>query len=61
MRTKQGSIEAIVKRIKEVIEATEYVQKFTITIKGGVDEITTIEYDIAEAVNDWKVKHEENE
>lgn len=53
MRTKEDRIDAFLKRAREVMENTMYLQEFTITIKGGVDEITTIEYDITEAVKDW--------
>lgn len=53
MRTKEDRIDAFLKRAREVMDNAMYIQEFTITIKGGVDEITTIEYDITEAVKDW--------
>lgn len=54
--TKEQRIEAILKRIKEVMMATERLQEFTITITGNVYEVTGIEYDMKEVVNDWEVE-----
>lgn len=54
MKEPTRNIEAIQKRIEEVIGKAEYMQNFSITIKGKVEEFTTIEYDITEVVKDWE-------
>lgn len=53
MRTKETKIDAIVERTRQILESTELLQSFKITISGSINEVTSIVYNIDEVVKDW--------